>query len=201
MPISTIPEVISDLRQGRMIILVHNSDREEWADLVLLAEHVTPEAISFMAREARGLICMPMGGEICERLGLSAMVAHGTDRDGTAFTVSIDAAAGISTGISHGDKAHTIKVASDPRSGPKALVRPGSIFPVRAHHGGVLGRGGQAEGAVDLASLAGSRPAAVICEVVREDGQLAPMADLKVFSEKHGIRICTGADLFWYRIS
>ena len=199
MTITTITEAVEDLRQGRMIVLVDDPDRENEGDLVLLAEFVTPEAINFMAKEARGLICMPLDGETCDRLGLEAQVARNTNKHGTAFTVSIEAASGITTGISAADRARTVQVACDPNSGPEDLVRPGHVFPLRAKDGGVLVRGGQTEGSIDLAKLADCRPAAVICEIMNEDGSMARMPDLERFAERHGVRVCTIADLIAHR--
>ncbi len=199
MPIASIPEILDDLRQGRMIILVDDPDRENEGDLVLLAEFATPQAINFMAKEARGLICMPLDGATCERLGLEPQTRRNTNAHGTAFTVSIEARTGITTGISAADRARTIQVASDPSSGPEDIAKPGHVFPLRAKEGGVLVRGGQTEGSIDLARLAGSRPAAVICEVMNDDGTMARMPELEVFAEKHGLKICTIADLIEYR--
>src|SRR5262249_47531055 len=147
-------------------------------DLAMLAEHVTPEAINFMAREGRGLICMPMAPELCDRLGLAPQVHSNTNKMGTGFTVSIEAAHGVSTGISARDRAHTIRVACSPGARPEDLARPGHVFPLRSREGGVLVRGGQTEGIVDLARLAGTRPAGAICEIIRDDGEMARMPDL-----------------------
>jgi 3,4-dihydroxy 2-butanone 4-phosphate synthase/GTP cyclohydrolase II len=200
MTISTIPEVLEDLRQGRMILLVDDPDRENEGDLAMLAEHCTPEAINFMARFGRGLICLPMAAEDCERLRLDPQVERSTNPLGTAFTVSIEARSGVTTGISAADRARTIRVACDPASGPADLARPGHVFPLRAREGGVLVRGGQTEGIVDLARLAGAKtPAGVICEVMKEDGSMARMPDLETFAEEHGLKICTIADLIAWR--
>ena len=199
MPISPIEEVGEDLRAGRMIILVDDPDRENEGDLAMLADAVAAEAINFMAKEGRGLICMPMSSEVCDRLELPMQASHNTNAHGTAFTVSIEAASGVSTGISAADRAHTIRVAA--RSDAKAtdLARPGHIFPLRAKDGGVLVRGGQTEGIVDLARLAGSQPAGVICEIMNDDGTMARMPELEVFAETHDLKICTIADLIEYR--
>jgi len=199
MSITSIPEVLEDLRQGRMIILVDDPDRENEGDLVMLAEFVDASAINFMAKEARGLICMPLDGETCDRLDLCAQVAENTNQHGTAFTVSVEAATGVTTGISAADRARTVQVLCDPDASTDDLVRPGHIFPLRAKDGGVLVRGGQTEGSIDLARLAGCRPAAVICEVMNDDGTMARMPDLEVFAERHELKICTIADLIAYR--
>jgi 3,4-dihydroxy 2-butanone 4-phosphate synthase / GTP cyclohydrolase II len=199
MPIARIEEAIADLKAGKMIILVDDPGRENEGDIAMLAEHVTPAAINFIAREARGLICMPMSEELADQLELPPQVPHNTSRMGTAFTVSIEAATGVTTGISAADRARTIRVAAAPEATPKDLVRPGHIFPLRAKTGGVLVRGGQTEGMVDLAKLAGSRPAGVICEIMNDDGTMARMPDLERFAAKHGLRIVTIADLIAYR--
>ena len=201
MAISTIPEALEDLRAGKMIILVDDPDRENEGDLAMLAEFVTPQAVNFMAREGRGLICMPLAGELCDRLELEPQTRSNTSSFSTAFTVSIEAATGVTTGISAADRARTIQVAADPESGPKDLARPGHIFPLRAKDGGVLVRGGQTEGIVDLARLAGSREAGVICEIMNDDGTMARMPELEVFADKHDLKICTVADLIAYRRS
>ncbi|MAB79377.1 MAG: bifunctional 3,4-dihydroxy-2-butanone-4-phosphate synthase/GTP cyclohydrolase II [Planctomycetes bacterium] len=200
MTLAPIREVLEDLKAGRMVILVDDPGRENEGDLTMLAEKVTPEAINFMAREGRGLICMPMAGEMCDRLGLKPQTEENTSRMGTAFTVSIEARKGVTTGISAADRAHTIRVASDPRSGPEDIVTPGHIFPLRAKEGGVLVRGGQTEGTVDLARLAGAETqSGVICEIMNDDGTMARMDQLEVFAEKHGLKVATIADLIAYR--
>ncbi|MEZ5979195.1 MAG: bifunctional 3,4-dihydroxy-2-butanone-4-phosphate synthase/GTP cyclohydrolase II [Planctomycetota bacterium] len=199
MPIARIEEALRDLRAGKMIILVDDPGRENEGDLAMLAEHVTPEAINFMIREARGLICMPMSEELADQLDLPPQVPHNTSRMGTAFTVSIEAATGVTTGISAADRARTISAACAADATPKDLVRPGHIFPLRAKAGGVLVRGGQTEGMVDLAKLAGARHAGVICEIINDDGTMSRMPDLEVFAAKHGLRIVTIADLIAYR--
>lgn len=200
MPISPIHEILEDLRQGRMVILVDDPDRENEGDLAMLAEKVTPEAINFMAREGRGLICMPMAGSVCDRLDLPMQAAHNTNAHGTGFTVSIEAASGVTTGISAADRAHTIAVAANPSAPASDLARPGHIFPLRAKDGGVLVRGGQTEGIVDLAKLSGSdSPTGVICEIINDDGSMSRMPELEVFAEKHNLKICTIADLIEYR--
>jgi 3,4-dihydroxy 2-butanone 4-phosphate synthase/GTP cyclohydrolase II len=199
MPISTIPEVLEDLSQGRMIILVDDPARENEGDLAMLAEHVTPEAINFMAKEGRGLICMPLSGELCDELDLKPQAAHNTNAHRTAFTVSVEAATGVTTGISAADRAHTISVAVSPDVKREDLHRPGHVFPLRAREGGVLVRGGQTEGIVDLARLCGSRPAGVICEIMNDDGDMSRMPELVVFAKKYDLKICTIADLIAYR--
>src|SRR5689334_14310774 len=191
MTIATIPEILDELRAGRMIILVDDPGRENEGDLAMLAEHVTPEAINFMAREGRGLVCMPMAPEVCDRLHLEPQVQRNTSKLGTGFTVSIEAAHGVTTGISAKDRAHTIRVACAPGSRPEDLARPGHVFPLRAREGGVLVRGGQTEGIVDLAQLAGASPAGVICEIMKDDGSMARMPDLEAFAARHGLKICT----------
>ncbi len=200
MPPSPIPEILDELRAGKMIILVDDPARENEGDLAMLAEHATGEAINFMAREARGLVCMPLAGEICDRLGLRPQVERNGSRLGTAFTISIEAASGVTTGISASDRAHTIRVACDPAAKPEDLVSPGHVFPLRARDGGVLVREGQTEGIVDLARLAGARSAAgVICEIMNEDGSMARMSQLEVFAVRHRLKVCTIADLIAYR--
>lgn len=199
MPISPIPEILDDLRQGKMIILVDDPGRENEGDLTMLAEHVTPEAVNFMAREGRGLICMPLSEEICDQLELPPQVENNTSSMGTGFTVSIEAATGVTTGISAADRARTIRVAVDPTTKPSDLARPGHVFPLRARKGGVLVRGGQTEGTIDLARLCGAREAGVICEVINDDGTMARMPDLERFAAKHGLKICTIEDLIAYR--
>ena len=194
-----IPEILDDLRDGKMVILVDDPGRENEGDLTMLAEKVTPEAINFMAREGRGLICMPMASELCDRLELPPQVEKNTSSMGTGFTVSIEAATGVTTGISAADRARTIQVAVDPNTKPSDLARPGHVFPLRARDGGVLVRGGQTEGTVDLARLCGARPAGIVCEIMNEDGTMARMPDLEIFAERHGLKICTIEDLIAYR--
>ncbi len=202
MPVVSVPEAIDVFRNGQFLIIVDDEDRENEGDLAIAAEAVTPEAIAFMARYASGLICVPMAGEDLDRLGLPMMVPaerNGT-RFGTAFTVSIEAREGVTTGISAHDRARTIQVLADPESSPGDLAQPGHIFPLRAQSGGVLTRPGQTEASVDLARLAGLRPAAVICEIMDDDGRMARMPSLEHFSQRHGIPIVTIADLVaWLR--
>lgn len=197
--LSPIPEVLEDLKAGKMVILVDDPNRENEGDLCILAEKITPEAVNFMAKEARGLICMPMSDELCDRLELAPQVSNNKSRMGTGFTVSIEAATGVTTGISAADRAHTIRVACDPDAKAEDLVSPGHVFPLRAREGGVLVRGGQTEGMVDLAKLTGSQPAGVICEIMNDDGTMARMPELLAFAEQHGLRVCTIEDLIAYR--
>ncbi len=195
-----IEEAIEEIRQGRMVILVDDEDRENEGDLTLAAEKVTPEAINFMARFGRGLICLSLTPEKVKALNLPPMADNNTSRFQTAFTVSIEARHGVTTGISAADRATTIQTAVADDAMPSDLVRPGHVFPIRARKGGVIVRSGQTEGSVDLARLAGLKPAGVICEIMKEDGTMARMPDLKKFSEEHGIGICTIADLIEYRL-
>jgi len=199
MPISEIPEILEELRQGRMIILVADPDREHEGDLALLAEHFTPEAVNFMASQGRGLICLPLTEETCDRLELEPQAKKNTSKMGTGFTVSIEAAEGVTTGISAYDRSRTIQVAIAEGTRPDDLARPGHIFPLRAKRGGTLVRGGQTEGIIDLARLCGARPAGVICEVMKDDGTMARMPDLEVFAEKHGLKICTIESIIAWR--
>ncbi len=200
MPMATIEEALEDIRAGRMIIVTDDEDRENEGDLVLAAEKVTPEAINFMAKYGRGLICLALPREDIERLQLPLQPRrHGTRFD-TAFTVSIEARYGVTTGISAHDRAHTIKVAIDPQSGPEDIVTPGHVFPIQARDGGVLVRAGHTEASVDLARLAGLKPAGVICEIMNDDGTMARMPDLEKFAERHGLKIVTIRDLIAYRL-
>jgi 3,4-dihydroxy 2-butanone 4-phosphate synthase/GTP cyclohydrolase II len=196
-----LEEALEDIRQGRMIILVDDEDRENEGDLTMAAEKVTPEAINFMAKYGRGLICLSLTDERLNELRIPMMVSDNTSRFQTAFTVSVDARKGVTTGISAADRATTILTAIDDSTQPEDLVSPGHIFPLKAQRGGVLVRTGQTEGSVDLARLAGMRPAGVICEVMNEDGTMARMPDLERFSEQHGLRIVTIADLIKYRLN
>ena len=199
MDISPIPEAIEALRAGQMIVLVDDPDRENEGDLVMLAEHVTPEAINFMAKEARGLICMPMSPGLCDTLGLEMQTQRNQSRMSTAFTISIEAATGVTTGISAGDRARTVQAAIAEGAGPKDLVSPGHIFPLRAKRGGVLLRGGHTEATIDFARLCGAREAGVICEIMNEDGSMARMPSLVEFAKKHDLKLCTIADLIAWR--
>jgi len=200
MPVSSIEEVLEDLRQGKMIILVDNEDRENEGDLTIAAEKITPEAINFMAKFGRGLICLALNHEIVERLKLTPMVYDNRSPYKTAFTTSIEARHGVTTGISAADRAHTILTAVADDARPEDLVQPGHVFPLRARRGGVLFRTGQTEGSVDLARLAGLKPAGVICEIMKDDGNMARLPDLEVFAEKHGLKISTVADIIAYRM-
>lgn len=200
MSLCSIEEAVADIRQGKMIILVDDEDRENEGDLTMAAEFVTPEAINFMARFGRGLICLPLGPELTDRLQLPLMTQRNASRFGTNFTVSIEAREGISTGISAADRATTILAAVADNARPEDLVSPGHIFPLRAKAGGVLSRAGQTEGSVDLARLAGLKPAAVICEIMRDDGTMARMPDLEIFAAEHGIKIAAVRDLIRYRL-
>lgn len=198
MEFNTIEEAIEEIRQGRMIVVVDDEDRENEGDLLMAAEKVSPEAINFMVKYARGLVCVPMTSERLSSLNLDQMVAHNTDPKGTAFTVSVDSDTST-TGISAFERAETVKVLADPNSKPENLHQPGHIFPLRAREGGVLVRAGHTEGAVDLARLAGLEPAGVICEIMNDDGTMARVPDLMKFVEKHGLKIITIEDLIRYR--
>ncbi len=200
MPISKIEDVLEDLQQGKMIVLVDDEDRENEGDLTIAAEKVTPEAINFMAKYGRGLICLALEPEIVEKLDLDQMVRNNRSSFQTAFTVSIEAARGVTTGISAADRAHTVLTAIADNAKPQDLVQPGHVFPLRARRGGVLFRTGQTEGSVDLARLAGLKPAAVICEIMKDDGSMARLPDLEAFAEEHGLKIATVADLISYRM-
>lgn len=196
---SPIPEIIDDIKAGKMIILVDNEDRENEGDLTIAAEKVTPEAINFMAKHGRGLICLAMTEEKCDELRLPPMVSENTSAFETAFTVSIEARENVTTGISAADRATTVLTAVNPEAGPEDLARPGHIFPLRARNGGVLVRTGQTEGSVDLARLAGLIPAGVICEVMKDDGSMARVPDLAEFAKEHGLKMCSIEDLIKYR--
>ncbi|MGA0612994.1 bifunctional 3,4-dihydroxy-2-butanone-4-phosphate synthase/GTP cyclohydrolase II [Caldimonas sp. KR1-144] len=199
MPIAPVPELIAELAAGRMVILVDEEDRENEGDLVLAADHVTPEAINFMAKHGRGLICLTLTRERCERLRLPPMAARNGTQHGTAFTVSIEAATGVTTGISAADRARTVQAAVARDAQPSDLVQPGHIFPLQAQDGGVLMRAGHTEAGCDLAQMAGLTPAAVICEIMNDDGTMARLPDLEAFAETHGLKIGTIADLIGYR--
>jgi 3,4-dihydroxy 2-butanone 4-phosphate synthase/GTP cyclohydrolase II len=199
MPFSQMEEVIEDIRAGKMVIVCDDEDRENEGDLTMAAELVTSEDINFMAVHGRGLICLPMAEEMLDRLEIPQMTTHNSSRMGTAFTVSIEAKDGVSTGISAADRAHTCRVAVDDSTGPEDLVMPGHVFPLRARPGGVLQRAGQTEAAVDLSRLAGLKPAGVICEIMKEDGTMARVPDLEKFSEEHGVKMVTVAQIIEYR--
>ncbi len=197
--ISPVTEIIAELRAGRMVILVDEEDRENEGDLVMAAEFVTPEAINFMVTHARGLVCLTLTKERCEQLGLAPMVKANGTRYGTNFTASIEAAEGVSTGISAADRAHTIRTAVARDARPSDLVQPGHVFPVQAEPGGVLVRAGHTEAGCDLTALAGLTPAAVICEILKEDGTMARLPDLVEFAKRHNLKIGTIVDLIQYR--
>jgi 3,4-dihydroxy 2-butanone 4-phosphate synthase/GTP cyclohydrolase II len=199
--IHKIEAVLENIRQGKMVILVDDEDRENEGDLTMAAEKVTPEAINFMAKYGRGLICLSLTDERLNELRLPMMVSENTSRFQTAFTVSVDARKGVTTGISAADRATTILTAVDENTQPEDLVSPGHIFPLRARQGGVLVRTGQTEGSVDLARLAGLKSAGVICEIMKDDGTMARMPDLQIFAEEHGLKIITIADLIKYRLN
>ncbi|MDP3202600.1 MAG: bifunctional 3,4-dihydroxy-2-butanone-4-phosphate synthase/GTP cyclohydrolase II [Hydrogenophaga sp.] len=197
--ISPVEDIVADMRAGRMVILVDEEDRENEGDLVLAADHVTPEAINFMARFGRGLICLTLTKERCERLQLPPLVPRNGTKMGTAFTVSIEAAEGVTTGISAADRARTVQVAVAPNAVATDLVQPGHIFPLQAVEGGVLMRAGHTEAGCDLAAMAGCSPSAVICEIMKDDGTMARLPDLQVFAAEHGLKIGTIADLIEHR--
>ena len=199
MALITVEEAVQDLQDGKLVILVDDEDRENEGDLIIAAEKVTPEAINFMATYGRGLICMPVTGQRLKQLKLPMMVEDNTSRHSTAFTVSVDVTRGATTGISAFDRAATVKAMLDPNTVPEDLARPGHIFPLRYQEGGVLGRAGQTEGAVDLAKLAGLYPASVLCEIMGEDGTMARMPQLEEFSKLHGVRIISVAQIIAHR--
>jgi 3,4-dihydroxy 2-butanone 4-phosphate synthase/GTP cyclohydrolase II len=199
-PFTDVPGALAEFRAGRMIVVVDDEDRENEGDLTLAAEHVTPEAINFMARFGRGLICLTLTEERADYLRLGPMTAENSSRFGTAFTETIEAREGVTTGISAFDRAHTIKVAIDPNSTAADLARPGHVFPLRARKGGVLVRAGQTEASVDLARMAGLIPAGVICEVMKDDGTMARVPDLVEFCATHGLKMITVAELIRHRL-
>src|SRR5581483_7549362 len=194
-----VEALVDEIRRGRMVVLVDDENRENEGDLCMAAEKVTPEAINFMARFARGLICLALDGPTCDRLKLHPQSEKNTTSFGTAFTVSVDAARGISTGISAADRAKTIQICVDERSVPEDLARPGHIFPLRAREGGVLVRAGQTEGSVDLARIAGMKPSGVICEIMNEDGTMARVPELTRFCREHGLKMGSVASIIRYR--
>src|SRR6185312_369706 len=200
--LNTIPELIAEIKAGKPVILVDDEDRENEGDLILAADYVTPQAVNFMALEARGLICLSLPGEHIDRLNIPLMTNAETNRspNRTAFTVSIEAAKGVSTGISAADRALTIKIASNPSAHPSDIIVPGHVFPIRAQDGGVLKRAGHTEASVDLARLAGLNPAAVICEIMNPDGTMARLGQLVEFAQKHKIKIGTIESLIRFRI-
>src|SRR6187401_1738019 len=195
----TIEEVVRDLAQGKIVIVTDDEDRENEGDLVMAAEKATPEAINFMAMHGRGLICVPVSNERAEQLGLQRMVAQNREMYSTDFTVSVDAARGVTTGISAHDRAATIQTIANPKSMPEDLVQPGHVFPLRAKDGGVLRRAGHTEAAIDLARMAGLQPAGVLCEILHDDGTMARLPELMEFRKKHGLRICTIQSLIAHR--
>jgi 3,4-dihydroxy 2-butanone 4-phosphate synthase/GTP cyclohydrolase II len=199
--ISPVEDIVADLRAGRMVILVDEEDRENEGDLVMAAEHVTADAVNFMARYGRGLICLTLTRARCELLQLPPMTARNGDKKGTAFTVSIEAAEGVTTGISAADRAQTVRVAVARHAKPDDLVQPGHIFPLQAVEGGVLIRAGHTEAGCDLAAMAGCEPAAMICEIMKDDGTMARLPDLQLFAAEHGLKIGTIADLIHHRSS
>src|ERR1700745_2471488 len=198
-PLSKTEEAIEDIRQGKMVVVCDDENRENEGDLTMAAQFITPEAINFMAKEGRGLICLALTGERCDELGLDLMAAKNESAFETAFTVSIEARSGVSTGISAADRAHTIQVAIDPETSPRELVQPGHVFPLKARSGGVLERVGQPEAAGDLARLAGLIPPGVSCEIMNDDGTMARVSDLESYTARHGLKMITVADLVAYR--
>jgi 3,4-dihydroxy 2-butanone 4-phosphate synthase/GTP cyclohydrolase II len=200
MPFTTVHEAAELYRRGDFVIIVDDEDRENEGDLCIAAERVTAESVNFMARFGRGLICLALTEERCAELELPLMVEHNTTNFGTAFTVSIEARGRVTTGISAADRAETVRVAIDPKTRPYDLARPGHVFPLRAKKGGVLKRAGQTEASIDLAAIAGVMPAAVICEIMNEDGTMARLPDLKEFAVKHGLKIISVADIIKYRM-
>jgi 3,4-dihydroxy 2-butanone 4-phosphate synthase/GTP cyclohydrolase II len=200
MPLATIEDAAEDIRHGKLIIIVDDEDRENEGDLVCAAELVTPELINFMAVHGRGLICLPLTEERCEELQLLPQTHNNTSKMGTAFTISIEASEGVTTGISAADRAKTVLTAVNPSTKPSDLARPGHIFPLRAKRGGVLVRPGQTEASVDICRIAGLTPAAVICEIMNDDGTMARLPELEIFAERHGLKIISVADLVRYRI-
>jgi len=200
MPFSTVEATMKEIRKGRMVIITDDEDRENEGDLVMAAALATADSINFMTHEGRGLICAPITVQRAAKLGLPLMVEHNTERMKTAFTVSVDAVEDTTTGISAADRAQTIRVIADPSAAPEDLLRPGHVFPVVAKPGGVLKRTGHTEAAVDLARMAGLEPAGILCEILNEDGTMARLPQLEVFAEKHGLRICTIADIIAYRL-
>lgn len=198
-PIASIPEIVEEIRNGRIVVLVDDEDRENEGDLIFAADFVTPEKINFLAKYGRGLICMPITAEHAQRLRLPPMAQHNRTVHGTNFTVAIEAAEGVSTGISAADRAHTIRVATRPDAKPEDIVQPGHVFPLVAQPGGVLMRAGHTEACCDLARMAGLTPAAVLCEIMNDDGTMARLPDLVPFAQQHGLKIGTIADLIHYR--
>ena len=203
MSIASVDDALAAFRNGEFLIVVDDEDRENEGDLALAADFVTPAAVNFCAREGRGLVCLAMAGALVDRFRLPMMVPQDENRSGfgTAFTVSVEAADGVTTGISAHDRAHTIRTLIDPKAGPADIVSPGHMFPLRARDGGVLERGGQTEASVDLARLAGLTPAAMICEIMNDDGTMARLPDLEVFAARHGLKIVTVEALKAHRLA
>src|SRR5437773_2524374 len=197
--LNSIESVVADLRKGRTVIVVDDADRENEGDLIMAAQFVTPAAVNFMAKHGRGLICAPTTSERLQQLGIERMVQQNRETFKTDFQISVDAAQGITTGISAADRAATIKILADPTAVPEDLVQPGHVFPLRARPGGVLQRAGHTEAAVDLVKLAGCRPIGVICEIMSDDGSMARLPELTKFARRHRLKICTIADLIRYR--
>ncbi len=200
MPFATIPEALEDFRAGKMLVVVDDEDRENEGDLTIAAERTTPEAINFMATHGRGLVCLALSEERCDELRLPMMSQSNTSRFGTAFCEAIDAREGVTTGISAADRAHTIRLAMDPKARGRDFARPGHVFPLRARNGGVLVRAGQTEAAVDLARLSGMGPGGVICEIMNDDGTMARVPQLETFCEQHGLKMISVAELIRYRL-
>src|SRR6184192_3327206 len=196
---NSIESIVSDLQAGKMVIVVDDADRENEGDLIMAAQFVTPEAVNFMAKHGRGLICVPTISERLQQLGIERMVQQNRETFKTDFQISVDAAHGITTGISAADRAQTIKIMADPTAVPEDLVQPGHVFPLRARPGGVLQRAGHTEAAVDLVKLAGCRPIGVICEIMSDDGSMARLPELIKIAEKHRLKVCTIADLIQFR--
>ncbi|MEQ1928915.1 MAG: 3,4-dihydroxy-2-butanone-4-phosphate synthase [Parvularculaceae bacterium] len=201
MTLASVPAALASLRAGEFLIVVDDEDRENEGDLVIAADFVTPSAVNFCAREGRGLVCCAMAGQLIDRFGLPLMVPEEANRSGfgTAFTVSVEAARGVTTGISAFDRAHTIRTLIDPKAARTDIVTPGHVFPLRARDGGVLERGGQTEASVDLAVIAGLTPAAMICEVMNDDGSMARLPDLQIFAARWGLKIVTVKAIADYR--
>src|SRR5512135_3167379 len=196
---NSIEAVVADLQQGKMVIVVDDADRENEGDLILAAQFVTPAAVNFMAKHGRGLICAPTTSERLQQLGIERMVRQNRETFKTDFQVSVDAARGVTTGISAGDRAETIRIMAEPTAVPEDLVQPGHVFPLRARSGGVLQRAGHTEAAVDLANLAGCRPIGILCEIPNDDGTMARLPHLLRFARRHRLKICTVADLIEHR--
>src|SRR5262245_54404430 len=196
---NSIESILTDLRSGKMVIVVDDADRENEGDLIMAAQFVTAEAVNFMAKHGRGLICVPTTSERLQQLGIERMVQQNRETFKTDFQITVDAARGISTGISAADRAETIRIMADPTGVPEDLVQPGHVFPLRARPGGVLQRAGHTEAAVDLVRMAGCRPIGVICEIMKDDGSMARLPELQRFAKKHRLKLCTIADLISYR--